>query len=261
MGKLKDLAAVHTARAESFVYVPPAAAFVAARILIKLDMAYPQAAPVTVSVPVLAAVMRGLRRANPLARIVLVEHAAPGSNLEAIFTQLGVVDLFDEEVRGADIDILIMRDYANRLPQPARHATLTAPEYVADYDCVISVSAFKRGQQDGQPVIAAALHNLVGLAPDLRAPVADGHVADAVTQKDLYFTLGHHVDSAVVDLTHKLVSADARVAHGEAVPVGQVVWGDDLLAVDETACRIAGEPAPALLADLRALREQLQQAG
>jgi hypothetical protein len=58
----------------------------------------------------------------------------------------------------------------------------------------------------------------------------------------------------VVDLTEKLVSPDWRPDKGEAVPVGQVVWGDDLLAVDEVACRVAGEPIARYIDDIRGVK-------
>lgn len=61
-------------------------------------------------------------------------------------------------------------------------------------------------------------------------------------------------------MTHKLVSPDERPDVGEQVPIGQVVWGDDMLMVDETACKLAGEPVPEYIHAIRDLRAQLETA-
>ena len=70
MGKLKDLASVKVAQCSSFVYTPPDAAFGALRTLIKIDAK-------TVGLDTLGSVLRGLRRVNPLGRIVLVDRFGP----------------------------------------------------------------------------------------------------------------------------------------------------------------------------------------
>jgi len=267
MGKLKDLASVSSAKAESFVYVPPAAAFDAARILVKPNLGYPKGPPVTVSMDVLGAVLRGLRRANPLARIVIAEGVTTKTDPESVFKKLGLYDLLDRDMRMADAETLLMEDYPNLLPEPVRFASMTAPGYIGEYDCCISVGTFKRTILHEKPLISASLKNLYGLFPrekyHARGLTSRGQLhrpSVGEVLKDVYFTIGHHFDGAVVDLTHKFVSPDWKPDRGEAVPVGQVVWGDDLLAVDEVACKLADEPVADYIEPIRKLRKQVQEA-
>jgi uncharacterized protein (DUF362 family) len=268
MGKLTDLAAVSTAKTKSFVYLPPPEAFEAVRILVKPNLGYPVGPPVTVSAYVLDKVLRGLRRANPHARIVVIEGVCSDVAVEDIFEQHGVYDLLDENMRAGDAEQLIMTEYPNLLDAPVKYAAMTAPGYIGEYDCVISVGAFKRTTLKGEPLISASLKNLYGLFPREkyrgRSPKARGQlhspsVPDVL--KDIYFSVGYHFHGAVVDLTHKFVSKDWRPDVGEAVPVGQVVWGTDLLAVDEVACRLGGEATADYIAPIRALRDELRRQG
>ncbi len=266
MGKLTDLASVKVADTNNFVYTPPPQAFGAARILVKPNLGYPVKPPATVSMNVLGGVLRGLRRANPLARIVIVEGVTSDVPAEQIFEKLGVLELLDEEMRITSAETLIMREYPNRLPEPVKYATMTAPEYIEDYDCVISVGAFKRTMLKDEPLISASLKNLYGLFPPsvyhARNPNARGQLhRPGVPEvlKDIYFSIGHFFHGAVVDLDQKYVSPDWRPdrVRGVAHPVGKVVWGEDLLAVDETACRIAEEAVPRYITEIRRLRNEL----
>lgn len=266
VGKLAQLAAVKTARVEAFVYIPPAAAFGAGRILVKPNLGYAAPPPAVVSLPVLAAVLRGLRRAAPAARIVIIEGVCSDRPLLEIAEKHGLHTIMDDNTLVGDAETLTMQEYPNRLPQPVKYASMTAPAYLADFDCVISVGAFKRTLLHGQPLISAALKNLYGLFPRQvyrgRSPHARGqlHVPSVPeVLKDIYFCIGQHIDGAVVDLTAKYVSPDERPdrVREVAVPVGQVVWGDDLLAVDETACRVAGEPVPDYIGQIRRLQQTL----
>lgn len=267
VGKLAELMAVKTAKSESFVYTPPPQAYEAVRILVKPNLGYPAGPPVTVSMDVLGAVLRGLRRANPTARIVVVEGVCSKTSADDIFRQSGLLDLLDDNMRAGDADQLSLREYPNLLAKPVKYKTMLAPEYIGDYDCCISVSAFKRTILKDEPLISASLKNLYGLFPrahyaarskNSRGQLHRPSVPEVL--KDIYFTVGHLFHGAVVDLTHKFVSPDWKPDRGESVPVGQVVWGDDLLAVDETACRIAGEPAASYIAPIRRLRDQLRTA-
>lgn len=266
MGKLADLAAVKTANSDSFVYTPPDAAFGAARILVKPNLGYPVPPPATVSMKVLGAVLRGLRRATPLGRILIMEGTTSKMSAEEIFQKNGLMELLDNEMRVTDAENLIMKDYPNLSPEPVKYETMTAPEYLEEFDCVISVGAFKRTTLNGEHLISASLKNLYGVFPrdvySARSPNARGHLhRPGVTEilRDVYFTVGQHIDGAVVDLDQKYISPDWKpdrvrnVAHH----VGKVVWGDDMLAVDETACRLAGEAAPTYIDEIRHLRKRL----
>jgi hypothetical protein len=219
-----------------------------------------------VSLPVLAAVLRGLRRVSPVGRIVIMEGVTSELDPMAVFEKLGVPDLLDGEMRLGSAEDTLMIDYPNLLPEPVKYASMTAPGYIRGFDCVISVSAFKRTMLHDQALISASLKNLYGFFPRSiyhgRNPHARGLLhTPSVPEvlKDVYFTIGHHIDGAVVDLTNKYVSPDWRPdrQRGVAHPVGKVVWGDDLLSVDETACRLAGEDVPQYLTEIRALRKQV----
>ncbi|MEO1291175.1 MAG: DUF362 domain-containing protein, partial [Chloroflexota bacterium] len=142
MGKLKDLASVKSTNAESFAYLPPDTAFDAMRILVKPHLGYLAQPPATVSMNVLGAVLRGLRRASPLGRIVIMEGVNVDRPAREVFHQLGVTQLLDHEMRLTDTDNLVMFDYANTSPVPKLYETMTASEYIKDYDCVVSIGAF-----------------------------------------------------------------------------------------------------------------------
>jgi hypothetical protein len=225
MGKLKDLASVKVAQRSSFVYTPPDAAFGALRTLIKIDAK-------TVGLETLGSVLRGLRRVNPLGRIVIVDRFETREAFEAT----GFIDLMDDEMRATTITNLTMQNYRNLSPQPERYLMVTAPVYFEEYECVLSITGL---QAEG-----AALANLANV-------FVEGQVKNTAESErieieqinelaDVYFTVGHLVDGAVVDL---------------GTALDKVVWGDDLLAVDETAYRLADSPAPAYIETIRQLKK------
>lgn len=270
MGKLADLASVSTADAESFVYMPPPQAFAATRILVKPNLGYPVGPPATVSIHVLDKVLRGLRRANPNARILVIEGTTSSATAEEVFEKHGIYDLLDDNMRAADAEDLLMTEYPNLLENPVKYAQMTAPGYIGEYDCVISLGAFKRTMLNGQPLISASLKNLYGLFPreiyHARSSKSRGQLhRPSVPEilKDVYFTVGHLFHGAVVDLTEKYVSPDWKPdrVRDVAEPVGKIVWGDDLLAVDEVACRTAGEPIAEYIEPIRKLRADLRKKG
>lgn len=255
---------VSTAKVESFVYMPPPAAFGAALILVKPNLGYPQPAPATVSLPVLGAVLRGLRRASPIGRIVITEGVADEQSAERVFKQLGVMDLLDDNMRIADAESLLMAEYENISPNPVRFQTMTAPKYIGDYDCCISVGTFKQSIHKDQPHISASLNNLFGVFPrekyhhnnsNLRGQLHRPSVPEVL--QDVYFSVGRYFHGSVVDLTYKSVTP--QDGETQITPVGQVVWGNDLLAVDEMACKVAGESVPDYIHKIRTLRQQLQE--
>lgn len=265
MGKLADRAAIKTASSSSFVYTPPDAAFNAARILVKPNLGYRAPNPATVSLPVLTAVLRGLRRASPRARILIVEGStSPGSAYD-LYAYHGLAELLDEETRLADAEELLLKDYPNLSPEPVKYDHMTAPTYIDEFDCRISIAPLKMTQLNGTPLISASLKNLYGLFPREkyhgRSPHARGQLhRPGVPQvlQDIYFSIGHYFDGAIVDLTALYNSPDWRPdrVRNVAQPVGKVIWGDDLLAVDAAACRAAGIPEPDYLAKIRTLRQQ-----
>jgi hypothetical protein len=260
MGKLKDLAAVKSTAANTFAYLPPDKAIDAGLILVVADIAYPKPHPVTVSQSVLGAVLRGLRRASPTGRIVLVGGIAVDEPVQSIFGSLGIPEMLDREMRYADTEELLDDKFINRLEKPFKFAELVAPAYLHSYDCVVNLSTFKKTSQ----IAGASLLNLVGLLPrriysrqseQVRGQVFEPNLADNL--KDIYFTLGEHIDAVVIDLTEKYVSEDARFDDSDkGQAIGQVLWGEDMLVVDEAAFRLAGETVPAYLNEIRQLKTQ-----
>lgn len=268
MGKLADLAAVSSADTDNFVYVPPDAAFGASRILVKPNLGYPKPPPATVSMPVLEKVLQGLRRAAPHARIVIMEGTTGKLGAVETLEKLGVPALLDDEMKIADAEDLLMGEYPNLSPQPVKYEHMVAPKYIGEFDCVISVGAFKRTLLHDEPLISASLKNLYGVFPKAeyhgRSENARGQLhRPSVPEvlRDIYFCVGHLVDGAVVDLTQKYVSPDWKPdrVRDVAEEVGKVVWGDDMLAVDEVACKLAGEAIPDYISAIRKLRKQLEQ--
>lgn len=258
MGKLKALAAVKSASAASFAYLPPDKAFDAGLILVVADIGYPLPHPVTVSQSVLGTVLRGLRRASPTGRIVLVGGIAVDSPVQQVFGALGIPEMLDGEMRYADTEELLDDKFVNKLETPFKFKELVAPGYLHSYDCVINLSTLKRTSQ----IAGASLLNMFGVLPrriysrnseTVRGALFEPNAADVL--KDVYSTLGEHIDGVVIDLTEKYVSADARFDKADAgQAVGQVLWGEDMLALDEAAFRMAGEAVPAYIDEIRQLQ-------
>jgi uncharacterized protein (DUF362 family) len=84
---------VQIVEASGFVYEPPAKAHEAKRILIKPNLGYPSPPPITVGMPVLSAVIAGIRRVNPGAEIVIVEGVCHSQSAQVIAQKLGVFHL------------------------------------------------------------------------------------------------------------------------------------------------------------------------
>ncbi len=247
--------------AVQFSYQPPAAAHCAHRILVKPNLGYPVAAPVTVSMSALGAVLRGLRQASPQAEILIVEGVCSAVSLTEIATIHGLYAQLDEGMRLLDADTLPLKPYLNRSPQPVRFQSMFAPALLEEVDCRISVGAFKRTILKDQPLISASLKNLYGLFPrakyKARSPHSRGQLhrpSVPLVLQDVYFTIGHLFDGAVVDVNQKFVSRDWHPDRGKAVAVGKVIFGKDLLSVDRTACQVGDEAVPDYIEAIEQLR-------
>lgn len=245
----------------AFHYQPPPSAVGAQRILVKPNLGYPVAPPVTISMGVLGEVLRGLRQASPQAEILIVEGVCSPVALSEIASRNGLYALLDAGMQILDADQLPLREYPNQAPTPVRFATMTAPALLAEVDCRISVSALKRTTLKGEALISASLKNLYGLFPrsryKARSPNSRGQLhrpSVPLILQDVYFCIGHLFDGAVVDADQKFVSPDWKPDRGKAVEVGQVIWGEDLLAVDRTACEVGGEAVPNYVAAIEEMR-------
>ncbi|MEO0853681.1 MAG: DUF362 domain-containing protein, partial [Cyanobacteria bacterium J06648_11] len=227
---------VRVADIDTFDYDPPAIARTAKRILVKPNLGYPVGAPVTVSMKVLGHVLRGLRAVNASAEIVVVEGVCSKVSLVDIAGKHGLYSLLDEGMQLLDADELECVEYPNLSPQVVRFQTMKAPKLLQEVDCRISVGAFKKTHLKGQPLISASLKNLYGLFPraayKARSPNSRGQLhrpSVPLVLQDVYFTIGHLFDGAVVDCDRKFVSRDWKPDRGDAVEIGRVIFGDDLV--------------------------------
>ncbi|MGF1458947.1 MAG: DUF362 domain-containing protein [Leptolyngbyaceae cyanobacterium] len=253
---------VNTTPTADFVYTPPQSAVNAQRILVKPNLGYPVGPPATVSRTVLQRVLAGLRSASPQAEILIVEGVCSKVAFADIMGKVGIYDLLDEGMQLLDADTLELAEYPNHSEEPVRFQSMWAPALLKTVDCRISVGTFKRTTLKGKVLISASLKNLYGLFPrakyKARSASSRGQLhRPSVPQvlQDVYFTIGHRFDGAVVDCDQKFVSRDWRPDRGEAVAIGQVIDGDDVLAVDERACSVGQEAIAPYLASINARRQ------
>ena len=118
-----------------FRYTPPDLAHTAKQILLKPNLGYPVAAPVTVSLSVLSSVLKSLREINPTAEILIVEGVCSPVSLSQIVAKHGVYSVLDAGMQILDADELEMVEYENRSPEPARFKTMWAPKLLQEVDC------------------------------------------------------------------------------------------------------------------------------
>jgi len=173
----------------------------------------------------------------------------------------GLYNLLDKGMQVLDADTLPLADYPNLSPQPVRFKSMVAPALLTEVDCRISVGALKRTYLKDQPLISASLKNLYGLLPrshyHARSPNARGQLhrpSVPLILQDVYFTIGHLFDGAVVDGDRKFLSKDWHPDRGRSLPLGKVIWGEDLISVDRYACAVGDEPMPDYLDAINQLR-------
>ncbi|MGB3532051.1 MAG: DUF362 domain-containing protein [Microcoleaceae cyanobacterium] len=255
---------VQVSPAAQFSYQPPPTANTAQRILVKPNLGYPVAAPVTVSLEVLQQVLHQIRKVNPTAEILIVEGVCSAMSLGEITDHLGISQVLDSGMQILDADKLKLIEYPNLSPQPVRYPTMLAPALLKEVDCRITVGALKRTHLKGEPLISASLKNLYGLFPrshyKARSPNSRGQLhrpSVPLILQDVYFCVGHLFDGAVVDGNQKFYSPNWKPDKGKSIPLGQVFWGDDIISVDREACRIATEPIPSYLEAIDQLRSPL----
>lgn len=257
---------ITTTPTASFQYQPPAAAQSARHILVKPNLGYPIGPPVTVSMAILKQVLEALRRVNPSAQISIIEGVCSKVSLDEIAQLNGLFDLFeqlqDDRLNLLNADDLPPIEYPNRSPAPARFQAMWAPALLAEADCRISVSALKQTTLQGQPLISASLKNLYGLFPrakyKARSPHSRGQLhrpSVPLVLQDVYGCIGHLFDGGVVDGDRQFLSPDWKPDKGQSIALGQIFQGDDLIALDREACRVAQLPMPSYLAQIEQLRQ------
>jgi Domain of unknown function (DUF362) len=245
---------VSKSTAQSFIYQPPQNAFGAQRILLKPNLGYPKVAPVTVSMGVLKAVLTGLRQASPHAEILIIEGVCSAVNLADIAGRLGVYQLLDEGMKLVDADELPLVEYSNISKKPVRFQQMWAPALLQEVDCRISLGTLKRTNLKGETLISASLKNLYGLFPRAKYKARSSNSRGQLHRpsvpailEDVYFSIGHLFDAAVVDADLRLISRDWQPDKGDTVQSGKVFWGDSLLEVDRSACENVGETVPSYI--------------
>ncbi|MEL6137503.1 MAG: DUF362 domain-containing protein [Cyanobacteria bacterium J06628_6] len=244
-----QVSSVQVAATSEFIYTPPPVAQGAKRILVKPNLGYPVGPPATVSMTVLGKVLSSLRQASPTAEILIVEGVCSKASLSEIASKNGLYNILGEGMQLLDADTLPQIPYPNQATEPVRFKEMMAPKLLSEVDCRISVGAFKLTSLKGSPLLSASLKNLYGLFPrakyKARSPHSRGQLhRPSVPQilKDVYFTIGQLFDGGVVDCDQKFISKDWHPDRGDAVPIGKIIWGNDLLAVDQCACKVADEP-------------------
>jgi hypothetical protein len=249
-----------------FIYHPPDAALTARQILIKPNLGYPVPHPVTVSVPVLAEVLRSLRYHNPKADIFIVEGVCSPKSLHDITGRLGIHPLLDDHIHLIDADTLPLHSYPNRFPNPVRFASMWAPALLQEVDCRISIAPLKQTLLHQTPLMSASLKNLYGLFPrakyKARSPHSRGQLhrpSVPLVLQDVFGCIGHLFDGAVVDASLFYNSPDWKPDRSIAgIPLNSVVFGSSLLEVDATAASLADlEPPDYVLALKTRLPEML----
>lgn len=237
-----------------FRYEPPVSAHLARRVLIKPNLGYPNGPPVTVSMPVLKEVIAGVRRVNPGAEILIVEGVCHSLSAAEIARRLGIETLLGDGIQFLDADTLPCKPYPNRAMSPHRFAEMWAPVLLDEVDCRISVGALKKTVIKEAVLMSCAIKNLYGLFPRARYKARSPHSRGQLHRPDVhriicdvYSTIGLLFDGAVVDGSEKFISKDWQPDVGRGEPLGKVIWGDNLLAVDREACHLAGEGIPAYL--------------
>ncbi len=213
----KHLMSIKSMPLKQFAYTPPPATYDAVRVLIKADLQ-------RVSETLMLKVLRGIRRADPGTRVLVIVNDEGETAAKDIFDTSGIERLLDGNMQGIAATALDPNFYPNRLEKPDLYRTVIAPALLDEVDCRISVSAVNPGD-------LPALRTIRGLIPPV--PHHDTGL------KDLYFSLGWRFDGAVIEV-------------GDTV-----VWGDDLLGVEEAALRQSGAEVPALLNEMLDLRKSL----
>ncbi|MEM1425111.1 MAG: DUF362 domain-containing protein [Cyanobacteria bacterium P01_H01_bin.130] len=244
-------------------YTPPAAAHNANHILIKPNLGYPEPAPVTVSVGMLATVLQAVRAASPGAQITVLEGVCSKVSLTEIAEIHHIASVLDDGMTLVDADTVPLAKYENRFPDPVRFEAMTAPALLREVDCRISVSAFKRTQLKGQTLVSASLKNLYGLFPRSHYKARSAHSRGQLHRpsvpqilQDVYGCIGYLFDGGVVDGAIAYLSPDLKPNRkNAAIPCGWSAYGTDLLAVDRAICDAAQVDCPDYVTAIETKRE------
>jgi uncharacterized protein (DUF362 family) len=246
--------AIQVQSSDAPVFDFPAPVRVARRVLIKPNVGYAAKPPAIVRVGLLRALVEQLLAIDADKEIVIVEGVCTKIAAVQVFNATGLAALAGPRVRVIDAETLPHAEYPSTVATPNRFKSFSAPALLGEVDARISVAPFKRTLLNDRVLHSATIKNLYGLLPrsvyHARSPHARGklHLPNVhAVIADVYHALGVRFDFGVVDLHEKFVSADWQPDRGKAVPVGRVVSGASLLAVDLRACAVADEAPCAYL--------------
>jgi uncharacterized protein (DUF362 family) len=184
---------------------------------------------------VVAATIRTVQQANP-GRIILAESSAIGCDTLACLESSGIRQAAEEA--GVD-EIRDIKADPDLVKQPIESPTsdikqIELPRFLLDADHLVNVPIFK---SHVSMVFTCALKNLKGVVQDKHH-----YVMHCTNLANAMMDLGDVVrpDLTVVDMIRPMEGFGPH--SGTPVDMGCVLAGQDMVAIDATACRMVGLP-------------------
>ncbi len=188
---------------------------------------------VNTSPAVVAAVIRLIKKANP-AKIILAESSAIGCDTFACLEASGIRKVAEEEGVDEIRDIksdedLVSKPFANPTSQIKK---VDLPRFLLEADHLVNIPIFK---SHVSMVFTCALKNLKGVVQDKHH-----YVMHCTNLADAMMDLGDVVrpDLTIVDMIRPMEGFGPH--SGTPVEFDCVVAGQDMVAIDATACRMTG---------------------
>jgi len=190
---------------------------------------------VNTSPEVVGAVIRVLKKAVP-SKIVLAESAAIGCDTMACLEVSGIKKAAEEagvdEIIDIKGDVELVKKEVDNPTSAIKHVEL--PRFLLEADHLVNVPIFK---SHVSMVFTGALKNLKGVVQDMHHYVM--HCTElAAAMMDLGDLV--HPDFSVVDMIRPMEGFGPH--SGTPAEMGCVVAGQDMVAIDATACRMVGLP-------------------
>jgi uncharacterized protein (DUF362 family) len=190
---------------------------------------------INTSPAVVAAVIRAVQRANP-GRIILAESSAIGCDTLSCLESSGIRQAAEEA--GVD-EIRDIKSDEDLVKRPIESPTsdikqVELPRFLLEADHLVNVPIFK---SHVSMVFTCALKNLKGVVQDKHH-----YVMHCTNLANAMMDLGDVVrpDLTVVDMIRPMEGFGPH--SGTPVDMGCVVAGQDMVAIDATACRMVGLP-------------------
>lgn len=193
------------------------------------------ASSVNTSPEVVSAVVRVLKKANP-GKIILAEASAIGCDTMSCLESSGIKAAAEEAGVDEIRDIKSEEDLVKKqIENPTSDIkNLDLPRFLLEADHLVNVPIFK---SHVSMVFTCALKNLKGVVQDLHHYVM--HCTDlAAAMMDLGDLV--QPDFTVVDMIRPMEGFGPH--SGTPAEMGCIVAGQDMVAIDATACRMVGLP-------------------